>query len=454
MKKTTRNIIISLAVLLVLGAAAAVLILTNPSAVETEESSSSTSSESMDKIIDKEIADVESVAIENAESGETITLVPTKSSADSEENDTFTIEGWEDEEVLTSDALSLAQAFYSITPTKELGTVENLAEYGLDGDGAYKATVTGTDGSTETVVVGSEAGETYGWYILYNDTVYIAPLSTNLYQGKYYGLPLDTNCKAAVMNMNVLAELGLDAVPETMEELIEAASGRGTYTINVSGVGDWDMYPYFWLFGGVLTNDDFTQATGYLDSAESIAAMEKIAELHDAGIFTIRDVDGSVDAWDGINSEYAMFLEGPWYFGSYEDSEAKGIVAATVPTYNGKSASVVGGENVAVFSTSEHPDAAYEFAKFLTSTEAQLALLQAGQLPILKSLVDSDEVQSNPVWSVYMAQMESAKARIPSPNNSNIQQIWSDMVTNIFVNGADIAAELQNAAALIDEQLA
>ena len=281
-----------------------------------------------------------------------------------------------------------------------------------------------------------------------------APLSTNLYQGKYYGLPLDTNCKAAVVNKNVLKEIGLDDVPETMEAFIEAAKDRGTYSLNVSGVGDWDMYPYFWLFGGVLTNDDFTQATGYLDSAESIAAMEKIAELHDAGIFTIRDVDGSVDAWDGINSEYAMFLEGPWYFGSYEDSEAKGIVAATVPTYNGKSASVVGGENVAVFSTSEHTDAAYEFAKFLTSTEAQLALLQAGQLPILKSLVDSDEVQSNPVWSVYMAQMESAKARIPSPNNSNIQQIWSDMVTNIFVNGADITAELQNAAALIDEQLA
>lgn len=99
-----------------------------------------------------------------------------------------------------------------------------------------------------------------------------APLSTNLYQGKYYGLPLDTNCKAAVVNLNVLAELGLDAVPETLEELIEAASGRGSYTINVSGVGDWDMYPYFWLFGGV---------------------------------------DGSVDAWDGINSEYAMFFEGP-----------------------------------------------------------------------------------------------------------------------------------------------
>ena len=238
-----------------------------------------------------------------------------------------------------------------------------------------------------------------------------------------------------------------------MEEFISAAQDRGSYSLNVSGVGDWDMYPYFWLFGGVLTDDAFTQATGYLDSAASVAAINKLLELHDQKIFTIRDVDGSVDAWDGINSEYAMFFEGPWYFGSYEDKEAEGIVAATIPTYEGRSASVVGGEDIAVFATSKHPDAAYEFAKFMTSAEAQLAMLQSGQLPILKSLVNSEEVQANPVWSVYMAQMESAKARIPSPNNSVIQEIWSEAITNIFVNGADVETELHNAAQLIDAQL-
>ena len=68
-----------------------------------------------------------------------------------------------------------------------------------------------------------------------------APLSTNLYQGKYYGLPLDTNCKAAVVNTNVLKELGLNEVPATMEEFLAAAKDRGTYSLNVSGVGDWDM---------------------------------------------------------------------------------------------------------------------------------------------------------------------------------------------------------------------
>lgn len=124
-----------------------------------------------------------------------------------------------------------------------------------------------------------------------------APLSTNLYQGKYYGLPLDTNCKAAVVNTNVLKEIGLEEVPETMEDFLAAAKDRGTYSLNVSGVGDWDMYPYFWLFGGTLTDDGFTKATGYLDSEASIAAMKKLIELHDQKIFTIRDVDGSVDAW-------------------------------------------------------------------------------------------------------------------------------------------------------------
>lgn len=280
-----------------------------------------------------------------------------------------------------------------------------------------------------------------------------APLSTNLYQGKYYGLPLDTNCKAAVVNLNVMGELGLTQAPATMEEFIAAAQDRGSYSLNVSGVGDWDMYPYFWLFGGTLTDDAFTKATGYLDSEASIAAMNKIIELHDQKILTIRDVDGSVDAWDGINSEYAMFFEGPWYFGSYEETESKGIVAAQIPTYNGRSASVVGGEDIAVFATSKNPDAAYEFAKFMTQPEVQLAMLEAGQLPILKSLVDSEAVQSNPVWSVYMGQMASAQARIPSPNNSVIQEIWSETITNILVSGADVASEFQAAAAKIDAQL-
>lgn len=284
-----------------------------------------------------------------------------------------------------------------------------------------------------------------------------APLATNLYQGKYYGFPLDTNCKAAVVNQSTLKTLGLTVAPATMEEFIKASEskGNGKYVLNVSGVGDWDILPYFWLFGGTLTNDDFTKASGYLDSDASVKAVQTMLDLHTKKIFTIRDVDGSVDAWDGIKTgEYAMFFEGPWFFGSYEENAAKGLVPALVPTYNGQSASVVGGENIVVFSGGKHQDAAYEFSKFMVSKEVQLAMLEKGQLPVLSELVNDAKVTGNPVWSVYMKQMESAKARIPSPNQTDISQIWSDAMTNIFVNKVDVKTELTNAAKLIDEKLA
>lgn len=284
------------------------------------------------------------------------------------------------------------------------------------------------------------------------DAVLEAPLSTNLWNGHYYGLPLNTNCKAAVVNLNVLKELGFDEPPATMEEFVAACKEKapGQYKLNVSGLGDWDLYPYFWLFGGKLTDEGFTTASGYLDSAESVAAINTMLELHEDGVFTIRDVDGTPDAWDGINSEYAMFFEGPWA----PFNEEAGIVPALIPTWNGKSASVVGGENIVIFSGSQKQDAAFRFVTFMLSEEVQLELLKVGVIPTLKSCVDSEAVQADPKWSVYMKQLESAQSRIPTPQASTVEQLWQDAMTEILIEGADVQSTLTNYAAEIDIELA
>ena len=284
------------------------------------------------------------------------------------------------------------------------------------------------------------------------DAVLEAPLSTNLWNGHYYGLPLNTNCKAAVVNLNVLKELGFDEPPATMEEFVAACKEKapGQYKLNVSGLGDWDLYPYFWLFGGKLTDEGFTTASGYLDSAESVAAINTMLELHADGVFTIRDVDGTPDAWDGINSEYAMFFEGPWA----PFNEEAGIVPALIPTWNGKSASVVGGENIVIFSGSQKQDAAFRFVTFMLSEEVQLELLKVGVIPTLKSCVDSEAVQADPKWNVYMKQLESAQSRIPTPQASTVEQLWQDAMTEIFIEGADMQSTLTNYAAEIDIELA
>lgn len=284
------------------------------------------------------------------------------------------------------------------------------------------------------------------------DAVLEGPLSTNLWNGHYYGLPLNTNCKAAVVNLNVLKTLGFDATPATMEEFVAACKEKaaGQYKLNVSGLGDWDLFPYFWLFGGVVTDEGFTKASGYMDSAESVAAINTMLQLHQDGVFTIRDVDGTADAWAGINDEYAMFFEGPWA----PFNEENGIVPALIPTWNGKSASVVGGENIVIFSGSQKQEAAFQFVQFMLSEEVQLELLKVGVIPTLKACVDSEAVQADPKWSVYMKQLESAQSRIPTPQASTVEQLWQDAMTEIFIEGADVQSTLTSYAADIDAELA
>lgn len=180
MKKTTKNIIIALAVLLVLGGAVAALVLTSPKQEAESSSESSVSSEALAKIIDKQIGDIKDIEVKNNESGETLRLLPVKGAADSEAADTFTVEGLENADVLTANAASLAEKIYSLTPTKSLGKIENLSEYGLTGDGAVKVLVQYKDGTSDTLIYGSEGGESYGRYLLYKDEVYIVPVSTYL----------------------------------------------------------------------------------------------------------------------------------------------------------------------------------------------------------------------------------------------------------------------------------
>lgn len=282
------------------------------------------------------------------------------------------------------------------------------------------------------------------------DAVLDGPLSTNLWNGHYYGLPLNTNCKAAVVNLEQMKALGFDGAPATMEEFIATCKEKapGEYKLNVSGLGDWDMYTYFWLFGGVLTDEGFTKASGYLDSAQSVAAITAIKQMHDDGVFTIRDVDGTPDAWDGINSQYAMFFEGPWY--PFSDT----IVPALIPTVNGKTTSVVGGENIVIFSGSTKQEAAFKFVQFMLTEEVQLKLLEVGVIPTLKSCADSDAVKNNPKWSVYMQQLKTAQSRIPTPQASTVEQLWTDAMTMIFVEGADVQATLTSTATQIDAELA
>ncbi len=287
-------------------------------------------------------------------------------------------------------------------------------------------------------------------------SLFEGPMSANLYQGSYYAMPLDTNCKTAVFNMATLEKIGLAEVPATMEEFIEASKGAGFPTINVSSAGEWDFMPYFWLFGGAVTNDEFTKATGYLDSQASIDAVNKLVDLHDEGILTIKEIDGSTDAWDGIKSgEYAAFFEGPWFFTFTGDWQELGLQPALIPSYNGTTTSVLGGESIGVFANCEHPEEAFTFVKFLLSEEVQVLMgKDMGQMPVNEAAAANEELTSDAVWSVYLEQLNSVQTRVPSPESTTIQQYLKDAFDGILRGEMTTEDALAEAAELIDAVLA
>ena len=290
------------------------------------------------------------------------------------------------------------------------------------------------------------------------DSVYSGPMSSNIFKGKYYGMPIDTNCKTGVFNMSMLEKLGLKEPPKTMEEFMDASkkNSPGVPTISVSSVGAWDILPYFWLFGGVLSDEGFTKTTGYLDSKESVDAVVKLMQLHKDKVLTIKDLDGSEDAWDGIKAgNYAIMFEGPWFYPFNANWKELKIAPALIPSYNGKTASIIGGQSAIIFKDSKHPKEAFEFVKFLLSEEIQtLAGVNMGLMPVLKSVADSDAMKNNEVWSVYLQQMNTAKARIPSPQKEIIQDTLKDKLSEIFAGTVTPEKGLKEAAALIDAELA
>lgn len=48
--------------------------------------------------------------------------------------------------------------------------------------------------------------------------------------------------------------------------------------ITVGGANAWGVLPYFWSLGGKLTNEDYTKIDGFVNSPESVKALEQIIQ--------------------------------------------------------------------------------------------------------------------------------------------------------------------------------
>lgn len=282
-------------------------------------------------------------------------------------------------------------------------------------------------------------------------------LNTTLYKGANYGLPLNANTTVAVYNNAVLADYGFTAPPATMDELMSALDktdpAAEKWLFCVSGTYNWAMLPFIWTLGGSVTDAEYTKATGYLNSEATIKALDTIAGWYKDGVIGPAIMGEQPNGWGGIEAgNYGMIVEGPWFFSSADKMDT--YTPALMPSVDGRSISIVGGEDVVMTSTSAHKDAAWTFMQFLMEDDQQLAMSKAGMIPVTASAMAKVDTSDSPYVAVYMEQLKTAEARIPCSSWPTIENILNTAFESVLRGEAGSQAALDQAAAQIDELLA
>ncbi len=293
-----------------------------------------------------------------------------------------------------------------------------------------------------------------------SDGLLESAMTTAQIGGDSYGLALNTNTKILYYNTGAFEKAGLKA-PATMKEFAEDCkklsgkndAGQQVWGYDEPGLAGWNLCPFIWSMGGSLTNEDQTKATGYLNSKETVAAIQMLADLYKDQAITGWN-SGDIPMTDGFGTgRYMMILEGPWKVselaGAYPEFE---YATAPVPAGDGGSISVLGGEDIGMFNTA-NKDAAWKFMKFMTGEYAQEEMAKCGQIPCNKEALESDTVKKAD-FAPYIEQLKTAKSR---PTVASWSEIDSELTASVtaVMNGEKTAQEaMDDLAKKVDALLA
>jgi multiple sugar transport system substrate-binding protein len=248
-----------------------------------------------------------------------------------------------------------------------------------------------------------------------------------------------------------------------LDDALSNQSVEGCLLIGQPWISDWTL-PYVWMNGGDLgfdVNPDVASAQG---AAEAwIPAFDSDAWVK-ALTFTRQQVDAGIDPFTEhqfgpafVDRRFATWLGGTWVYGAVKDSGADmsnlGLVAAfPVPSKDTETATMAGGWTLAIPSTSEHPDDAWEFLKaMLDASTLGPMQVKYGYLPTEKSIADNMQSDFQTYWndggidrwSELQQLAPHAYGRPSFPTWPQVGSAITEMVQNVMFDNKDPAESAQ-----------
>jgi len=289
------------------------------------------------------------------------------------------------------------------------------------------------------------------------------------WRGTLYSMPMEATNIALIYNKEMFREAGLDPEkpPATWQELHEFArkltldrdaDGKleqtGFFLPIFPAAGPlapwmvWQWMPFLWQAGGYMIDTEQTHVL--YDSPAGIAALKLWQEIYNdlqLSTFTT-DYDMAF-----ASKRLAMAMDGPWNLPRFTKLLSNLDWAfAPLPAGPQKRATIVGGEYLAIFKQSNHPDEAWKFIKWMIKPDVQAFWsMKSGYMPIRRAATTIPEfityMNNHSNFKVFVDQMEYGQAQRPIDYyNLQITRHVAQAIEKVMVGKSDPEKTLQEAA--------
>jgi len=281
------------------------------------------------------------------------------------------------------------------------------------------------------------------------------PMSSNVFDGKTYGVPQVTDTLALMYNKKLFEEAGIDAAPTTWDEVSDAAAklkkvGADGIYINSGG---YFTLPFIYGEGGDLVDTEAQEIV--VNSPEAVAGIQEAQDLVKSGAAVKPVANDPYGTMMTLFKEgkVGMIINGPWEVANIDGDPNFGgfdnLGVAPVPAGSAQSGAPVGGHNYVIYEGMDEAkaEAAIAFVNFMSSAESQAFVAEElGLLPTRQSAYDLPEVQDNAKVAAFQPALESALPRPWIPEGGQFFAALDTMAVEVLVQGEDPKTALDKVA--------
>lgn len=257
-------------------------------------------------------------------------------------------------------------------------------------------------------------------------------LNYHKFNESIYGLPVGFTTRVLYYNKKLFDDAGVpypkegwtwDDFKAVAQKLTNKDNKQYAMALPSKGVS-YAFQDFVWSNGGAFISPDGKALEGYMNSPETIEAIQMFGDLvKDNSVVVLENGDKVQDAFKG--GQIAIMESGVW---PLEGFKKAGIDFGTtaIPAFSGKPVKgVIHTAGVAMTKDSKHKDLAWRFISYFVSTEA--VKMRTMDLPISKQVVAELNKAEDPLIKPFYTMLENS-SDVPS---FLIRSNWNEIDKNL-----------------------